>query len=134
MQSKDINQKSTERDTFPSTSFPFTSATQGHTGLYTVGENWSSFSVQYPEHFIEVLTGCGALSWQHCQTSMECSDQCSQCSDCCAPMVTACPVFPCAQCHRAGLQGLHQHHEQTLLDVSTTKEQDSKKQRGFYCH
>lgn len=31
----------------------------------------------------------------------------------------------------AGLQGLHQHHKQTLLAASTTMEQDSRKQRDF---
>lgn len=61
MQSKDINQKSTEHDTFPFASVPFTSATQAHTGLCTLDENWSSFSMQYLEHFIKILTGCGAF-------------------------------------------------------------------------
>lgn len=49
------------------------------------------------EHFIKILTEWGALSWQHCQASMQCSDQCCQHSDCCAHMVTACPGCPVPQ-------------------------------------
>lgn len=92
MQSKDIIQKSTEHDTFPSTSFPFASATQAHAGLCTWMGTGAHSTHSTLNISLKILTDSGALNWQHCQISMECSDQCSQCSDCCSHVVTACPA------------------------------------------
>lgn len=122
MQSKDINQKFTEHDAF------LIFATQAQTGLGTLDENWSSFCIQYLEHCIKISIDCGALSWQHYHTSMECSDQCSQGSDCCAQVVTAFPVCPVPQ--GQACRG-YLSTQQTLMAAGTSMEQDSKKQKDF---